>query len=216
MKCASALAITVIVLGTPAIAMASTVGSGPGSGYGKGPGQPVQVLACPRPHGKPVRAVKSMHLKARGKGVRIRVACGILKGCPPRAAVGLVCRAGKRCKSPVGVSLVCRPGKGCPPANVRLVCAFPKPFPKPLPKGCPSATLTFDMASGSSTLTEVSGPVLAPPEQFQYDGQTYTINTVNPGADSFTVFQDNMLFVNNGPAITGGIGHMACTPSSVQ
>lgn len=86
MKCASAVAaMTVIVLGTPAIALASTVSSG----SGPGPGQ-VQI-ACALPHGK--------------------YAC-------------------------------------------------------PIPRGCPPRPLVFDMASGSSTLTEVSGPVLAPPEEF--------------------------------------------------
>ena len=216
LRCASALAaITVIVLGTPALALASTAGSGPGQVWVQVSGQPVQVIACPGPHGKPVPR-KLVHVKPPGKGARIRVACAFPKGCLPRPAVTLNCRAGKRCPSQVAISRVCRSGKGCPPANVRLVCPFPKPFPKPLPKGCPSATLTFDVASGSSTLTEVSGPVLAPVEQFTYDGQTYTINTVNPGADSFTVFTDNALFVNNGPAITDGIGHMSCTPSSVQ
>jgi hypothetical protein len=67
------------------------------------------------------------------------------------------------------------------------------------------------VAPGSSTLTEVSGPVLAPPEEFRYDGQIYTIMTVNPGAGSFTVFRDGVLFVNHGPAITRAIGFMACT-----
>ena len=66
------------------------------------------------------------------------------------------------------------------------------------------------MAAGSSTLTEVSGPVLAPPQEFTYDGNTYTIMSVNPGADSFTVFLNGWRFVNNGATITNGIGFMAC------
>jgi hypothetical protein len=66
------------------------------------------------------------------------------------------------------------------------------------------------MASGSSTLTEVSGPVLAPPQEFSYHGNTYTIMSVNPGADSFTVFGNGWLFVNSGAAITDGIAFMAC------
>ena len=70
---------------------------------------------------------------------------------------------------------------------------------------------------GSSTLTEVRGPMLAPPEEFWYDGQIYTIMSVNPGVDSFTVFRDNVLFVNEGPAITGATGLMLCTTArSVQ
>ena len=31
------------------------------------------------------------------------------------------------------------------------------------------------------------------------------------GADSFTVFRDNFLFVNKGAAITGAVGVMACS-----
>ena len=67
------------------------------------------------------------------------------------------------------------------------------------------------MAAGSSNLTEVSGPILAPPMEFSYDGNTYTIMSVNPGADSFTVFGNGWLFVNHGAAITDGLGLMACS-----
>ena len=70
--------------------------------------------------------------------------------------------------------------------------------------------LRFDLATGSSTLTEVSGPILAPTQEFSYGGDTYTIMSVNPGADSFTVFKDGFLFVNKGAAITGGTGFMIC------
>jgi hypothetical protein len=156
MKCVSALAaMTVIVLGTPAIALASTIDPGSGSG---GPGQ--VRIACPPPLGKHVRP----------RLVRVK-------------------RHGKR---PRGL----------------LVCPFPR--------GCPPRALTFDMAPGSSTLTEVSGSVLAPPEEFSYHRQTYTIMTVNPGAGSFTVFRDGMLFVNHGPAITRATGFMVCTPRPVR
>ena len=164
MKCASALAaMTVIVLGTPAIALAGTIATAPG------PGHPGQVLiACPGPHGQRVpprfRHIKVKgHLKVKGhvKRVRIRLAC-------------------------------------------------------PFPRGCPPLALTFDLAPGSSTLTEVRGPVLAPPEEFRYDGQTYTIMSVNPGADSFTVFRDGMLFVNEGPAITRATGFLVCAPPPVR
>jgi hypothetical protein len=99
-----------------------------------------------------------------------------------------------------------RLGKSKPPY---LIC--PNIPAKPLPRGCKPQVLTFDMAAGSSTLTEVSGPVLAPPQEFTYDGNTYTIMSVNPGADSFTVFLNGWRFVNNGATITNGIGFMACT-----
>jgi hypothetical protein len=156
MKCVSALAaLTVIVLGTPAIALASTIDPGSGSG---GPGQ--VRITCPPPLGKHVRP----------RLVRVK-----RHGTRPRG---------------------------------RLV--------RPFPRGCLPRALTFDMAPGSSTLTEVSGPVLAPPEEFSYHGQIYTIMTVNPGAGSFTVFRDGMLFVNHGPAITRATGFMVCTPRPVR
>jgi len=93
------------------------------------------------------------------------------------------------------------------PVRIRIACPLPgKPFPRP----CPSGVLRFDMAAGGRTLTEVSGPTLAPAQEFSYDGSTYTIMSVNPGANSFTVFRDGFLFVNKGAAITDGIGFMAC------
>jgi len=67
-----------------------------------------------------------------------------------------------------------------------------------------------DMAAGGSTLTEVSGPTLAPAQEFSYHDSTYTIMSVNPGANSFTVFRDGFLFVNKGAAITSGTALMAC------
>ena len=94
------------------------------------------------------------------------------------------------------------------PLPIRIIC--PNIPAKLFPKGCRPQVLRFDMAAGSSTLTEVSGPTLAPPQEFSYDGNTYTIMSVNPGADSFTVFENGWLFVNHGAAITDGIGFMTC------
>ena len=162
MKYLSALAaLTVIVLGTPAIALASTID--PGSG----PGGPGQVrIACPLPPGQHVRP-----------------------GSKPRPRIVRVKRHG----------------------------ALPRyRLARPFPKGCPPRVLVFDLASGSSTLTEVSGPVLAPPEEFSYHGQLYTIMTVNPGADSFTVFRDGFLFVNHGPAITRAKAFLVGAPRPVR
>ena len=89
--------------------------------------------------------------------------------------------------------------------RVTLGCRF-----LPGPPFCRGPVIRFDMASGSSTLTELSGPILSPPEEFFYDGNTYTIMSVNPGADSFTVFLNGLLFVNHGAPITNGAGLMAC------
>ena len=172
MRCVSALAaLTVIVLGTPAIALASTITAGSGP-----PGQ-VRIV-CPPPPGQHIKHVKPVkpvrHVKPVSH-VRLR---------------------------PVHVR---RPG---PRSRARLACPFPR--------GCAPRALIFGMAPGSSALTEVSGPVLAPPEEFSYHGQIYTIMTVNPGAGGFTVFRGGMLFVNHGPAITRATGFMVCTPRPVR
>lgn len=175
LKYASAFAaMTVIVLGTPAIAMAGTIGSVPG------PGGPVQVqITC-----QPGKGVAIERLFPPGKHVKTRLPF------PP----------GKQVKIQRVINFKLH---GLPPrARLRLAC--------PPPKAC--RVLSFDMASGSSTATEVAGPVLAPAQEFSYQGQAYTIMSVNPGDDSFTVFRDGVLFVNGGPAITRGIGIMACNP----
>ena len=96
------------------------------------------------------------------------------------------------------------------PPFVRIACPY---IPaKPLPKGCEPQRLVFDMAAGSSSMTEVSGPVLAPAQTFTYDGSSYTIISVNPGADSFTVYKDDIsLFTNPGDTITDGVALMCCS-----
>jgi len=86
--------------------------------------------------------------------------------------------------------------------------------PKP-PTMCVSsssrrARFCSSLYTGSSTLTEVSGPILAPTQEFSYRGATYTIMSINPGANSFTVFKGGFLFVNKGAAVTGGTGFMIC------
>jgi hypothetical protein len=96
------------------------------------------------------------------------------------------------------------------------VCPFPRrvPVPQPKPQPCLSSqTLTFSVAAGSSAMTEVSGPQLSPAEEFVYDGNTYTVMSVNPGAGQFTAFVNNVLFTNNGAAITDAAGAMVCGSS---
>ena len=92
------------------------------------------------------------------------------------------------------------------PGDCRRLRQFPLPAKQCLPQ-----TLTFSVASGSSTMTEVSGPQLAPAEEFTSDGTTYTIMTVNPGASQFTAFVNNFLFTNQGAAITSATGVLACS-----
>lgn len=69
---------------------------------------------------------------------------------------------------------------------------------------------SFSVAAGSSVLTEVSGPQLSPTQEFVYDGTTYTVMSVNPGAGQFTAFADNHLFTNDGATITDAAGAMVC------
>jgi hypothetical protein len=91
---------------------------------------------------------------------------------------------------------------------VRVVCPY---IPaKPHPVGCAARQVVFNVAAGSSTLTEVSGPVLSPTRQFSYGGGTYTITSVNPGGGSFTVVKDGWLFHDQGPDIIDGVGQMSC------
>jgi len=43
-----------------------------------------------------------------------------------------------------------------------------------------------------------------------YGGGSYTITSVKPGGGSFTVSRDGGLFVNQGTAITDGVGWLSC------
>lgn len=93
-----------------------------------------------------------------------------------------------------------------------IACRRLRQIPVPPPQAqCLPQTLTFSVASGSSTMTEVSGPQLAPAEEFTSDGTTYTIMTVNPGASQFTAFVNNFLFTNQGAAITNATGVIGCS-----
>jgi hypothetical protein len=85
-------------------------------------------------------------------------------------------------------------------------CPFPEQIPLPPPNKCEGQILTFSVAADSSAMTEVSGPQLSPTEQFIYDGNVYTIMSINPGADQFTAFVNNLLFTNGGTAITNAVG----------
>jgi hypothetical protein len=190
-RIAALAALLLALLAIPAAAMASS-GSGAGSvsgGPGYAPPRAVQVACSFR-----LRLAKGHKGQFVVKGRTIRINRKI----PPKILVQLL-RHGKKGR----VTLVLRHGvKG----RVAFACKFP-----PGPPFCLGPLLRFDMAAGSSTLTEVSGPILAPTQTFVYDGNTYTIMSVNPGADSFTVFLNQInLFVNHGAAITNGVGFMPC------
>ena len=139
---------------------------------------------------------------------------------PATAAMASTSGSGSGYTQPMPVQLVCARIHHVPrvyvirhhkriPVRIRIRIACPLRG-KPFPRLCLSGVLRFDMAAGGRTLTEVSGPILAPAQEFSYDGSTYTIMSVNPGANSFTVFRDGFLFVNSGAAITNAIALMAC------
>ncbi len=52
---------------------------------------------------------------------------------------------------------------------------------------------------------------IAAVEEFTYDGNTYTIWSVNPGADSFTMSLGASLYVNGGPDITDAAAQLVCS-----
>jgi hypothetical protein len=97
-----------------------------------------------------------------------------------------------------------------------VTCPFPSRIPLPQPQPCqclsPKA-LAFSVAANSSVMTEVSGPRLYPAEKFVYDGNTYTITTVNHGTGQFTASVNNVPFTNEGAAITDATGAIACSSS---
>jgi hypothetical protein len=189
-RMAALAALLLALLAIPAAAMASS-GSGTGSVSG-GPGyappraaQAACTFALAKGHHKGQVVIKGRIIRVNGK-------------IPPKILVRLL-RHGKKGR----VTVVFRHGKK---GRVTLVCPFP-----PGPPFCLGPVLRFDMAAGSSTLTEVSGPTLSPTQTFVYDGNSYTIMSVNPGADSFTVFLNGiMLFTNHGAAIANGVGFMPC------
>jgi hypothetical protein len=104
-----------------------------------------------------------------------------------------------------------------------FVCSVPLPFQQQQyqtqqDQNCPSGyaygqaqSFTFSVASGSSTVYEDSGPTLTPAEEFSYDGSTYTIWSINPGDDSFTMSVNGSLYVNSGPDINGATGNLFCS-----
>jgi len=100
---------------------------------------------------------------------------------------------------------------------VPAAAAMASPIQKPS-QACPAGhafghqkPFTFAVAPGSSTVYEVSGPTLAAGEEFTWDGTTYTIWSVNPGDNSFTMSAGSSLYVNDGPDITGGAGQLVCS-----
>jgi hypothetical protein len=79
-------------------------------------------------------------------------------------------------------------------------CAYPPPQPSGY---CSGQSFTFTWATDSNSLFEESGPPLYSGEQFTYDGNAFTIGTVNQAAGSIT-----LTTVNYGPTIFYGVGYL--------
>ena len=114
---------------------------------------------------------------------------------PAAAAQASTADSGPGYGSPGPVQVACHPGypQGWYklPVSTRAYLKrhhHGKPFPivcpyiPAKPQACQPQQLVFDIAAGSSNVTEVSGPVLSPTQEFSYGGSTYTITSVNPGA----------------------------------
>jgi hypothetical protein len=107
----------------------------------------------------------------------------------------------KQVKPPVGVI---KPVRGKPVAVLVLGCCGLK-LPRNAPgtvHACRAQVVEFDMAAGSSVVTEVHGPRLHAGERLLYQRQAYTVRTV--WGREFDVDQHGTLVVNNGPAIHDG------------
>jgi hypothetical protein len=179
-------ALMITMLAIPTAAMAGTTGSPPGSGQvsvavgGPGPLPPGVAVACRLPK--------------------------LLRGKHPGIQISLNGRV-KVKGVPITIAQLLKRGKHGKPVSIRIFCG--RRLVKPKAQPCLGQAITFSGAAGSSALTEVSGPTLTPPQQFTYDGNTYTIMSVNPGAGTFTVFLNNFLF-KPGAAITTATGYLTC------
>jgi hypothetical protein len=78
-----------------------------------------------------------------------------------------------------------------------------KPGTKLAARVCLSQVVVFDMAAGSSVVTEVRGPRLHRGERLLYQQEVYTVESV--WGRTFDVDRQGHLVVNTGPAIDRGI-----------
>jgi len=106
---------------------------------------------------------------------------------------------------PPGVVVTPVPGK---PVVVVACCGqvqVRRDTSRPVPVGrfCRVQTVVFDMAAGSSVVTEVHGARVHHGERLLYQGQVYTVNSV--WGDHFDVDQQGRLVANTGSAIRNGL-----------
>jgi hypothetical protein len=89
------------------------------------------------------------------------------------------------------------------PVVVVACCGQIRRGAKPAARFCRSRVVEFDMAAGSSVVTEVRGPRLHRGERLLYQREVYTVESV--WGRAFDVDRQGRLVVNTGPAIDNGI-----------
>jgi hypothetical protein len=94
--------------------------------------------------------------------------------------------------------------------QAQVICRVRVPGPpRQITSSCQQQPLVFNMAWGSSTVTEVSGPQPAPGQQYSYGGSTHTIVSIARGGN-FTVSLNGSQFTNQGAPVTNGQASMVC------
>jgi len=144
----------------------------------------------------PVTAMASTSSPAQGPGpVPAPVRC---PPAPIKPRPGVVV-------TPPGMVAIPAPGKAvvvvacCGKVRVRRDASRPVP----VAQFCVAQIVEFDMAAGSSVVTEVHGARLHHGERLLYKGEVYTIRSV--WGDHFDVDHQGRLVVNTGPAIRKGV-----------
>jgi hypothetical protein len=140
----------------------------------------------------PATAMASTGGPAPGPGpVPARCPAGVSVPPPGRALVPVAKPAPGK---PVVVAVVC-----CGQVQVR------RNTTRPVPVGrfCRVQTVVFDMAAGSSVVTEVHGVRVHHGERLLFQGQLYTVSSV--WGNHFDVDHQGRLVVNTGPAIRNGL-----------
>jgi hypothetical protein len=103
---------------------------------------------------------------------------------------------------------------GCPTWHHRKgehhICGVPPGSPGVPHTGCASGTVTFDMPTWSSVITDDYGPPLHVGEDLGYNGQNYTIASIT-GSTLTVDDSSGHLFVNGRDAISGGSAFAWCT-----
>jgi hypothetical protein len=153
--------------------------------------------------GIPVTAMASTASPAQGPGP---APAPVRLSCPPRVIKPAPAPTPTSAPKPVQV----KPAPGKPVFYV--VCCgqplTPRSSVRPVvvsvrTRACKAQVVVFDMAAGSSVVTEVSGARLHSGERLRYQREVYTVRSV--WGRKFDVDQGGKLVVNTGPAIHDGV-----------